>query len=259
MPITNVKGLVGFVTGGASGLGKATVLRLLQQGVRGIVAVDRQDFGDDLKSSDNLLALARLDVTSEDDIGNAMRQCEDKFGRLDFAVNCAGVGVAFKTYNFNKSVMHTLDSFKTVLEVNTVGTFNVIRHAAGLIGKNDVANDVNGIRGCIINTASIAAYDGQSGQAAYSASKGAIVAMTLPIARDLANQKIRVMTIAPGLFSTPLLMSLPTKVQDYLALLAPCPNRLGDPDEYAHLVQSIIENPMFNGEVIRLDGGLRMP
>lgn len=247
------------MTGGASGLGKATVLRMLQQGARGVVAVDRQDFGDDIKGNKNVIALSKTDVTSEEDIAKAIKQCESEYGRLDFAVNCAGVGVAFKTYNFNKNTMHALDTFKQVLEINAVGTFNVIRHAAGLIGKNDPANDANGVRGVIINTASVAAYDGQQGQAAYAASKGAIASMTLPITRDLANQKIRVMTIAPGLFATPLLMSLPTKVQEYLTHLVPCPARLGDPDEYAHLVQVIIENPMFNGEVIRLDGGLRMP
>jgi len=140
--------------------------------------------------------------------------------------------------------------------VNTGGSFNVIRLAAGVIGKNDP--DKNNQRGLIVNTASIAAYDGQMGQAAYSASKGAIVGMTLPIARDLASQGIRVCTIAPGLFNTPLLASLPDKVRDYLAKTVPCPQRLGDPDEFAMLVESIIRNPMLNGEVIRIDGALRM-
>jgi 3-hydroxyacyl-CoA dehydrogenase/3-hydroxy-2-methylbutyryl-CoA dehydrogenase len=256
MPITSVKGLVGLITGSASGLGRATALRLLDQGARAIVGVDYQDFSDELKSTKGLLALPSIDVRKEVDVQRAMSECLSKFGRLDFAVNCAGVGVAFKTYNFNKDHPHTIESFQEVIDINTVGTFNVVRLAAGLIGKNE---PVNGVRGCIINTASVAAFDGQAGQVAYAASKGAIAAMTLPITRDLAVQKIRCLTIAPGLFETPLLSSLPEKVRTYLSTLVPCPSRLGEPDEYAHLVQAILENPMFNGETIRLDGGLRMP
>ena len=219
-------------------------------------------------------------VTAEEDVAKAIALVKDKFGKLDVAVNCAGIGVAFKTYNFNKKTAHSLDDFARVLkvskraateafncgptliiisqniQVNTVGTFNVIRLTAGLIGEN--GPDTNGQRGVIINTASIAAYDGQMGQAAYAASKGAIVGMTLPIARDFASQGIRVMTIAPGLFETPLLLALPEKVRKFLAQTVPFPSRLGLPDEYAQLVQSIVENPMLNGEVIRIDGALRM-
>jgi 3-hydroxyacyl-CoA dehydrogenase/3-hydroxy-2-methylbutyryl-CoA dehydrogenase len=256
MTITSVKGLVGLVTGAGSGLGKATALRLMNQGVKGIAGFDLQNFEDDVKDKKDFLALGGRDVTNEEHISSALEEVKKKFGKLDFVVNCAGVGVAFKTYNFNKNLPHSLDTFKQVIEINTIGTFNVIRLSVGLIGQNE---PVEGVRGVIINTASVAAYDGQVGQAAYSASKGAIVGMTLPIARDLASQGIRVMTIAPGLFETPLLMSLPEKVQNYLKSLVPCPSRLGQPDEYAQLVQAIIENPMFNGEVIRLDGGLRMP
>ncbi|PSN42710.1 hypothetical protein C0J52_14300 [Blattella germanica] len=197
-----------------------------------------------------------LSRVQEELLNSAVQAAKDKFGRLDVAVNCAGIGVAFKTYNFNKKKPHSLDDFVRVLTVNTAGTFNVIRLSVGLIGENEPNED--GQRGVIINTASVAAFDGQMGQAAYSASKGAIVGMTLPIARDLADQGIRVCTIAPGLFDTPLLAGLPDKVRHYLAKTVPFPKRLGNPEEYAQLVQSIIENPLLNGEVIRLDGALRM-
>jgi 3-hydroxyacyl-CoA dehydrogenase/3-hydroxy-2-methylbutyryl-CoA dehydrogenase len=253
--IGSVKGLVALVTGSASGLGKATTLRLLREGARGVLAFDLQDFDDEIKSKDNVLRI-RGSVAAEEDVSKALEAVESKFKKLDLVVNCAGVGVAFKTYNFNKNIPHSLKDFKSVLEVNAVGTFNVNRLAVGLIGKNE---PLNGLRGCLINTASIAAYDGQTGQVAYSASKGAIVGMTLPMARDLSSQGIRCVTIAPGLFDTPLLSSLPEKVRKYLGDLVPCPKRLGLVDEYAHLVQSIVENPLLNGEVIRIDGALRMP
>ncbi|XP_032415386.1 3-hydroxyacyl-CoA dehydrogenase type-2-like, partial [Xiphophorus hellerii] len=180
----------------------------------------------------------------------------EKFGKLDLAVNCAGIAVAVKTYNFKKNAPHSLEDFQHVINVNIAGTFNVIRLAVGEMGKNEP--DADGHRGCIINTASVAAFDGQVGQAAYSASKGGIVGMTLPIARDLAPMGIRVVTIAPGLFATPLLASLPEKVRSFLCRQVPFPSRLGDPAEFAHLVTSVAENPMINGEVIRLDGAIRM-
>ncbi|XP_023693378.1 3-hydroxyacyl-CoA dehydrogenase type-2 isoform X2 [Paramormyrops kingsleyae] len=249
--------MVGLVTGGASGLGKATVERLVSQGASAVIL--------DLPSSDGLsvakslgdrCAFAPADVTSEADVRSAVALAREKFGRLDLAVNCAGIAVAVKTYNFKKDVPHSLEDFTRVLTVNAAGTFNVIRLAVGEMGKNEPNAD--GHRGCIINTASVAAFDGQVGQVAYSASKGAIVGMTLPIARDLAPMGIRVVTIAPGLFSTPLLAGLPEKVQSFLARQVPFPSRLGDPTEYAHLVTSLAENPMINGEVIRLDGALRM-
>ena len=196
------------------------------------------------------------DITQVKDVEDALSITKDKFGRLDAVVNCAGIGVAFKTYNFNKDRPHTIEDFAKVMNVNTIGTFNVIRLSAGLIGANEPDSDNQ--RGVIINTASVAAFDGQMGQAAYSASKGAIVGMTLPIARDLASHGIRVNTIAPGLFDTPLLASLPEKVRAFLAKTVPNPSRLGDPDEFAHLVQHIILNHMMNGETIRLDGAIRM-
>jgi 3-hydroxyacyl-CoA dehydrogenase/3-hydroxy-2-methylbutyryl-CoA dehydrogenase len=252
-----LKGLVTLVTGGASGLGKATVQRFVRNGAKVVICDLPISEGPKLSESlgkDTLFA--STDVTSEADVTKALEQCKSKFGKLDVVVNCAGIGVAFKTYNFNKNLPHKLEDFTKVLTVNTIGTFNVIRLSCGLIGQNQPNAD--GQRGVIINTASVAAYDGQMGQAAYSASKGAIVGMTLPIARDLSSQGIRVMTIAPGLFETPLLLALPEKVRQYLAKTVPFPSRLGNPDEFAQLAQSIVENPMLNGEVIRLDGALRM-
>ena len=171
-------------------------------------------------------------------------------------MNCAGIAVAVKTYNFNKGLAHKLDDFTKVLMVNTVGSFNVIRLSAGVMGQNEPNKD--GQRGVIINTASVAAFDGQIGQAAYSASKAAVVGMTLPIARDLSTQGIRICTIAPGLFNTPMLQALPDKVRAFLAKTIPFPQRLGEPSEYAQLVESIVDNPLLNGEVIRIDGALRM-
>jgi len=252
-----LKGVVALVTGGASGLGRATVERIVRQGGRVILCDLPSSAGAQVASdlSGNAV-FAPTDVTSEADVQKAIEMAKTTFGKLDVTVNCAGIGVAFKTYNFNKSLPHNLEDFTKVLMVNTVGTFNVIRLSAGLIGQNQPNED--GQRGVIINTASVAAYDGQMGQAAYSASKGAIVGMTLPIARDMASQGIRVCTIAPGLFRTPLLESLPEKVQNYLAKTVPFPQRLGKPDEYAMMVESIILNPMMNGEVVRLDGAIRM-
>ena len=196
------------------------------------------------------------DVRSEEDVTKAMNLAREKFGKLDVAVNCAGVGVAFKTYNFSKKRVHLLEDFRRVIDINLIGTFNVCRLAASAFANNQP--DANGQRGVIVNTASIAAYDGQTGQAAYAASKGGIAAMTLPLARDLSSMGVRVCTIAPGLFDTPLLASLPEKVRTLLAQQVPFPSRLGKPEEFAQLAQSIIENPMLNGEVIRLDGAIRM-
>ena len=195
-------------------------------------------------------------MTSEKDIISAVQTAKDKFGRLDVSVNCAGIAVAVKTYNFNKGMAHKLDDFTKVLMVNTVGSFNVIRLSAGMMGQNEPNKD--GQRGVIINTASVAAFDGQIGQAAYSASKAAVVGMTLPIARDLSTHGIRICTIAPGLFNTPMLQALPDKVRAFLAKTIPFPQRLGEPSEYAQLVESIVDNPLLNGEVIRIDGALRM-
>lgn len=255
--MAGIKGLVGLVTGAASGLGKATATRLVNQGAKVVIC--------DLPTSDGAAVASSLgsdavfcpvDVTSEADVKSALEVTKRKFGKLDAVVNCAGIGIAVQTYNFNKLRAHELADFQRVLLVNTAGTFNVIRLSCALMHANEP--NIDGGKGVIINTASVAAYDGQRGQAAYSASKGAIVGMTLPIARDLSQAGIRVNTIAPGLFETPLLASLPDKVRKFLSDNVPFPKRLGHPDEYAHLVQTIIENPMMNGEVVRLDGALRM-
>jgi 3-hydroxyacyl-CoA dehydrogenase/3-hydroxy-2-methylbutyryl-CoA dehydrogenase len=197
---------------------------------------------------------AIVDVTDEASVSNAMNQAVDKWGKINVAVNCAGIAIAART--LSKKGPHDLAQFAKVLNVNTVGTFNVIRLAAHRMATN--TPDEDSVRGVIINTASIAAMDGQIGQAAYAASKGGVVAMTLPVARDLAASGIRVNCIAPGLFLTPMLESLPEQVRKELASTVPLPKRLGKPAEYAKLVQAIIENPMLNGETIRLDGALRM-
>lgn len=195
-------------------------------------------------------------MTSPDDVSAALDTICEKFNRLDVTVNAAGIACAHKIYNANKDIPHYIDTFENVLKVNVTGTFNVVRLSVQLMYKNEP--DKDGQRGVVINTASIAAFDGQMGQVAYSASKGAIVGMTLPLARDTAKLGIRVVTIAPGVFDTPLLGSLPTKVRAFLMKTVPFPNRLGDPDEYAKLAQHIVENHLLNGEVIRLDGALRM-
>jgi 3-hydroxyacyl-CoA dehydrogenase/3-hydroxy-2-methylbutyryl-CoA dehydrogenase len=196
-----------------------------------------------------------IGVTSETDVQNAIQVAVEKFGGLTAAVNCAGIGIAKRTVT--KKGPHPLNEFEGVLRVNTIGTFNVIRLVAAAMADREPYSE-SGERGVIVNTASVAAFDGQIGQAAYSASKGGIVGMTLPVARDLAKYGIRVCTIAPGLYDTPLLAELPEKVRQELAKSIPFPQRLGHPDEFAHLVQCILENPMMNGEVIRLDGAVRM-
>ncbi|KAJ8687995.1 hypothetical protein QAD02_023790 [Eretmocerus hayati] len=252
-----LKGVVALVTGGASGLGRGTVERFIKQGGKVVIGDLPGSKGADVASSLGESAVfAPMDVTSEADVTKALNITKEKFGRLDVLVNAAGIAIAYKTYNATKKTAHLLEDFEKVLRVNTGGTFNAIRLSVALMVENEPNPD--GQRGVIINTASVAAYDGQIGQAAYSASKGAIVGMTLPIARDLCREGIRVVTIAPGLFHTPLLASLPEKVRTFLAKSVPFPQRLGDPDEYAMLVQSIVENPMLNGETIRLDGALRM-
>ncbi|XP_037677529.1 3-hydroxyacyl-CoA dehydrogenase type-2 isoform X3 [Choloepus didactylus] len=250
-------GLVALITGGASGLGLATAERLVRQGAAAVLLdLPSSDGEAQAKKLGSSCTFAPADVTSEKDVQAALTRAKEKFGRVDVAVNCAGIAVANKTYNLKKRMAHSLEDFQQVLSVNLTGTFNVIRLVAGEMGQNEP--DQGGQRGVIINTASVAAFEGQVGQAAYSASKGGIVGMTLPIARDLAPMGIRVMTIAPGLFGTPLLTSLPDKVRNVLTSQVPFPSRLGDPAEYAHLVQAIIENPFLNGEVIRLDGAIRM-
>jgi 3-hydroxyacyl-CoA dehydrogenase/3-hydroxy-2-methylbutyryl-CoA dehydrogenase len=251
------KNAVALVTGGASGLGRATVERFARAGSKVILGDLPTSKGEDVAKElgDNVIFVP-VNVTSEEDVSKALQSAKDKFGRLDVTVNCAGIAVAVKTYNFNKKLAHNLDDFARVQMVNVVGTFNVIRLSAGLMGENEPNKD--GQRGVIVNTASVAAFDGQIGQAAYSASKAAVAGMTLPIARDLSTHGIRICTIAPGLFDTPMLQSLPDKVRAFLAATIPFPKRLGDPSEYAQLVEQIVDNPLLNGETIRLDGALRM-
>ena len=245
-----IKDAVAVVTGGASGLGLATTKRLLDAGAS-VVVIDLRE-GDELGKLGDRVKFASADVTDEAAVGQALDLAES-FGPLRINVNCAGIGNAIKT--LGKDGAFPLGQFKKVVEVNLIGTFNVLRLSAERIAKADPIGEE---RGVIINTASVAAFDGQIGQAAYSASKGGVVGMTLPIARDLSRSLIRVVTIAPGLFKTPLLGSLPEEAQKSLGQQVPHPARLGDPDEYGMLAVHIVENPMLNGEVIRLDGAIRM-
>ncbi|GFG67229.1 3-hydroxyacyl-CoA dehydrogenase [Mycobacterium kubicae] len=245
-----IRDAVAVVTGGASGLGLATTKRLLDAGAQVVVL--------DLRGEEAVAQLgerahfAQTNVTDEAAVAKALDTAE-ALGPVRINVNCAGIGNAIKT--LSKDGPFPLDGFKKVIEVNLIGTFNVLRLAAERIAKTEPLGEE---RGVIINTASVAAFDGQIGQAAYSASKGGVVGMTLPIARDLSRELIRVVTIAPGLFKTPLLGSLPEEAQKSLGKQVPHPARLGDPDEYGALAVHIIENPMLNGEVIRLDGAIRM-
>jgi 3-hydroxyacyl-CoA dehydrogenase / 3-hydroxy-2-methylbutyryl-CoA dehydrogenase len=244
------------VTGGASGLGGATVRELLAAGARvAILDLPRSKGEDVARTLGRGAIFCPCDVTKADEVQAAVDRAIQEFGSIRMAVNCAGIGWAQRTVT--KDGPHPIEPFQKVLEVNVVGTFNAIRFEADRMSKN--APDADGERGVIVNTASVAAYDGQIGQAAYSASKGAVVGMTLPIARDLASLGIRIVTIAPGLFDTPLLAGLPEPARQALAANIPFPRRLGRPTEYAHLARSIIENGMLNGEVIRLDGAIRMP
>lgn len=243
------------VTGGASGLGEATVRNIVEGGGKAVILDLSVENGERLQNElgNNVLFL-KTDVTKEEDIQEAVNRAEKFMGSLNTVVNCAGIVIAEKVIGRNG--VHNLAHFSKVIQVNLIGTFNVIRLAAEKMSSNEV-NDRNE-RGVIINTASVAAFEGQIGQAAYSASKGGVVGMTLPIARELARYGVRVMTIAPGLFHTPMFDTLPQEARDSLGRMVPFPSRLGFPNEYAQLVQSIIENPMLNGETIRLDGAIRM-
>jgi len=249
------KGMTALVTGGASGLGEASVRRLVSLGAN-VVIVDRDAERGEMvaKELGDMTRFAKADVTSEADIQSAIDVAKSAFGGVNILVNCAGVGMAMRTTSKNGA--HPLEIFETVIKINLIGTFNCIRLVATAMETN--TPNANGERGVIVNTASVAAYDGQIGQAAYSASKGGIVGMTLPIARDLARSGIRVVTIAPGLFNTPLLAALPEEARLSLGQQVPFPSRLGEPSEYGLMVSSIIENPMLNGETIRLDGAIRM-
>ncbi|GAA4402509.1 3-hydroxyacyl-CoA dehydrogenase [Nibrella viscosa] len=248
-----------LVTGGASGLGEATV-RLFAAGGANVVILDmNEERGKALADELGVNVLfCRTDVSSEADVQAAVDLAVRAFSGIQIAVNCAGIAEARKTIGKVGDTYgpHSLAAFEKTIRVNLIGTFNVIRLVAFAMEKNQPNEE--GERGVIINTASVAAYDGQIGQVAYSASKGGIVGMTLPIARDLARTGIRVMTIAPGLFETPLLAALPEEARISLGQQVPFPSRLGRPKEYALLARSIVENPMLNGEVIRLDGAIRM-
>lgn len=254
--IHSLSRVVALVTGAASGLGRATAARLARQGASVVLADLPTSEGEAVaKEIGGNASFVAADVTSETDVQNAVKVAMDTYGGLTAAVNCAGIGIAKRT--ITKKGPHPLNEFEQILRVNTVGSFNVIRLVAMAMAEKAPYSE-SGERGVIVNTASVAAYDGQTGQAAYSASKGGIVGMTLPIARDLARHGIRVCTIAPGLYDTPLLAELPEKVRQELAQSVPFPRRLGHPDEFAHLIQCVLENPMLNGEVIRLDGAIRM-
>jgi NAD(P)-dependent dehydrogenase (short-subunit alcohol dehydrogenase family) len=248
-----INNAVAVVTGGASGLGLATVRELHGQGAKVVIIDLPSSNGEAIaKELGESVVFAPADVTDEAQVGAALDAAQT-LGTLRIAVNCAGIGNAIKTVS--KKGAFPLDAFTKVVTVNLIGTFNMIRLAAERISAAEPDGEE---RGVIINTASVAAFDGQIGQAAYSASKGGIVGMTLPIARDLASVNIRVVTIAPGLFHTPLFASLPEQAIAALGAQVPHPARLGDPTEYAALARHIVENPMLNGETIRLDGAIRM-
>ncbi len=238
-----------LVTGGGSGLGGAVAKMLAEAGAH-VIAADLE--GEEREN----IRFVETDVTSEENVQAAVDVALEP-GGLHGVINCAGIATAEKM--LGKNGPHSLDSFTKVIQVNLIGTFNVMRLAAAAMKKNEPSGgEAGGERGVIINTASVAAFDGQIGQAAYAASKGGVVAMTLPIARELADHGIRVMSIAPGIFDTPMLAGLPEEARESLGDQVPFPSRLGKPEEYAALVRHIIENEMLNGEVIRLDGAIRM-
>ncbi len=243
-----------MVTGGCSGLGAATVRALLDRGARVLVADIDEEAGEELASGEDEALFIRTDVTDEGSIRAAIDAARSAFGGLNGLVNCAGVAPAIKV--LGKKGVHPLDSFAKAVQINLTGTFNAIRLTSEAMLENEP--DEGGERGVIVNTASVAAFDGKIGHAAYSASKGGVVGMTLPIARELARYGIRVMTIAPGIFETPMVAELTRGHQESLGEEVPFPSRLGRPREYAALVEHIIENQMLNGEVIRLDGAIRL-
>ncbi len=247
-----------LITGGASGLGAATAQMALAAGARVVIADLAEPREGTFAPTPNLVYV-KTNVTEEDSAQAAVQAALAHFGRLDVLVNAAGIGPAEKI--FGKNGPHRLDSFTRTIQVNLIGTFNMMRLAVPAMAESGApggASAPTASQGVIINTASVAAFDGQIGQAAYAASKGGVVAMTLPAARELARERIRVMTIAPGIFETPMLLGLPQEVQDALGRTVPHPARLGQPAEYAALVRSIVDNEYLNGEVIRLDGGIRM-
>jgi NAD(P)-dependent dehydrogenase (short-subunit alcohol dehydrogenase family) len=246
-------GLSAIVTGGASGLGGATAAMLAAGGAK-VAIFDLNEETGTAHAAAIGGAFIKVNVSDDASVSEGLAAAEAKHGVARILVNCAGVAPAIKTVG-RDNVAHPLDAFRRAIEVNLIGTFNCISKFAARLAQ---AEPVGEERGVIVNTASVAAYDGQIGQAAYASSKGGVVGLTLPVARDLAQHKIRVVTIAPGIFLTPMLMGLPQAAQDSLGTQVPHPSRLGKPEEYAQLVESIIANPMLNGEVIRLDGAIRM-
>jgi len=249
----NPNGQIAIVTGGGSGLGEATARALAAKGAR--IAIFDVGIDRAAKVAAEIGGIAvQCDVSSADSGAAALAEVAAKLGEPRILVNCAGIAIGVKT--IGKDGPHPLDQYRKVIEVNLIGTFNMIRLVADHASKLEPLQ--GGERGVIVNTASVAAYDGQIGQAAYAASKGGVVGMTLPVARDLARSGIRVCTIAPGIFKTPMMAGMPQEVQDSLGAAVPFPSRLGEPSEYAALVLHIIENQMLNGETIRLDGAIRM-
>lgn len=250
-----LENVVALVTGGASGLGRATVEEFLRGGARVVIADLPHSPGEALaKELGDRARFAPTDVTNEQEVSAAVQTAVSEFGALNVAVNCAGIAWAQRTVD--KNGPHPLEVFSKVIQVNLIGTFNVIRIAATQMSQQELIGEE---RGVIVNTASIAAYDGQIGQVAYAASKGGVVSMTLPIARDLSARNIRVCTIAPGIMNTQMLALLPDDARAALAANVPNPKRLGEPSEYGLLARHIVENPYLNGETIRLDAALRMP
>lgn len=249
----NINGLPAIVTGGASGLGKATATMLAAQGAKVAIFDLNEEAGKAVAAELGGIYVG-VNVADDASVAAGLDTAEAAHGVARILVNCAGIAPAVKTVG-KENAPHPLDTFAKTVTVNLIGTFNVISKFSARLAA---AEEIDGERGVIVNTASVAAYDGQIGQAAYSASKGGVVGMTLPIARDLAQHKIRVMTIAPGIFLTPMLEAFPQHVRDALGAQVPHPSRLGKPAEYAQLVESIVRNPMLNGEVVRLDGAIRM-
>lgn len=251
-----IQGKTFIVTGGASGLGGGAARRLSGLGANLVIVDINAEKGEAMAAElgDNA-RFVQTDVTSEDDAQAAVTAAVETFGALHGTVNCAGIAIGERT--LSKRGVHRLSSFTKVIQINLIGTFNMIRLSAEAMAQNEPLNE-SGERGVVINTASVAAYEGQIGQAAYSASKGGIVGMTLPIARDLASMGIRIVSTAPGIFDTPLLAGMPEDVRESLAAAVPFPSRLGTPEDFAFLIQHIIENDMINGETIRLDGAIRL-
>ncbi|GLC88382.1 3-hydroxyacyl-CoA dehydrogenase [Lysinibacillus piscis] len=250
-----LRDVVALITGGASGMGEATAKHIVAQGGKAVLLDLNEDKGNALIAAyDGQMVLVKTDVTDEVSVQQAVNKAIEVFGQVNVVVNCAGIAPPAKV--LSRKGVHSLAQFDTVLRINLLGTFNVIRLAVEAMQHNKA--DVDGQRGVVINTASVAAFDGQIGQAAYSASKGGVVAMTLPLARELAEHGIRVLTIAPGLIETPMFAGLPEPAQEALAQMTPFPKRLGKPSEYALLVEMMIRNTLLNGEVIRLDGAIRM-